>query len=193
MCRDFLPDPLDAAVVDRVIDRARRAPSAGHTQGWAWVVLEGDDRRQFWEGGGENAALVPNIARAPVLVLPVVSPAAYAARYREADKGARGWGETGAWPVPYWWVDAGAAVGYLLLAAADEGLGALFFALHGPARPLLDRLGVPDGWEVVGAIALGHPAPGWRQRRGASAARGRPPLDEVIHRGHWRPGGAGSR
>jgi hypothetical protein len=73
----------------------------------------------------------------------------------------------------------------LLLAASAEGLGALFFALHHPPGPLLAHLGVPPGWEPLGAVALGWPAPGWRARFGGSASRGRAELQSVIHRGGW--------
>jgi nitroreductase len=184
MCRDFATDAVDPAIVDRCVDRARRAPSAGHTQGWSWVVLEGADTDIFWTQG-EDRARAGGVGAAPVIVLPLVSPEAYLQRYREPDKAHTGRDRPQGWPVPYWWVDGGGAVALLLLAAVEEGLGALFFALHHPPGPLLGRLGVPAGWEPLGAVALGWPAPGWRERSVGSARRGRPALGEVIHRGGW--------
>jgi nitroreductase len=192
MCRDFSEAPLDPAIVDRLIDRARRAPSAGHTQGWAWVVLEGPAVETFWSHDEERAR-AGGVARAPVIVLPVVSQAAYLSRYAEPDKAGTGRDRPGGWPVPYWWVDGGGAVATLLLGAVAEGVGALFFALHHDPTALLERLEVPAGWQPLGAIALGWPAPGWRDRAPGSASRGRRALDEVMHRGRWSPGPAGRR
>src|SRR3546814_20224002 len=51
---------------------------------------------------------------------------------------------TGAWSVPYWWVDGGMAVDQLLLAAVEAGLGACFFGLFDPEPAVLAELGVPD-------------------------------------------------
>ena len=90
--------------------------------------------------------------------------------------------EVGAWPVPYWWVDGGAAVQNLLLSAVDEGLGALFFGLFASARAVLDDLGVPAGRRALGTVALGHPAP---DEPGRSATRPRRPATEVVHRTRW--------
>src|ERR687897_3835010 len=116
----------------------------------------------------------------------LVSPDAYVERYGESDKRATGRGAgQSAWPVPYWWVDGGMAVQTLLLAATDAGLGALFFGLFDHERSVLDRVGVPPGWRALGVVALGWPAP---DEPGRSAARPRPPLGDVVHRGGW--GGA---
>ena len=62
------------------------------------------------------------------------------------------------WPAPYWLVDASFMVMLLLLAATDEGLGALFFRLHRDPGDLLAALGVPAGKEAIGAVALGYEA-----------------------------------
>ena len=90
-----------------------RAPSAGHSQGLDLVVLTGDDVVRYWSVTLPDPAGFrwQGLLRAPVLVVPVVSPAAYADRYSEPDKAAAGLGSVEAWPVPYWWVDGGAAVG----------------------------------------------------------------------------------
>ncbi|MBN2622276.1 MAG: nitroreductase family protein, partial [Acidimicrobiales bacterium] len=120
---------------------------------------------------------------APVVVVPLVAPGAYAERYAEPDKQATGLGAgVGAWPVPYWWVDGGMAVHGLLLAAVDAGLGALFYGLFDDEAQVLGALGVPGGWRALGAVALGWPAP---DEPGRSARRPRPPVRAVIHRGGW--------
>ena len=84
--------------------------------------------------------------------------------------------------MPYWWVDAGMASEHLLLGAVAAGLGACFFGLFDHEDAVLAGLGVPDGWRVVGTVALGHPAP---DPPGLSASRPRPSVDEVLHRGRW--------
>lgn len=188
MCRDFLDRPVPPEMVDRILEGARRAPSAGHTQGWAFVVLEGHKQtRVFWDhdAGPEWLARPthPGLLRAPVIILPMANRQAYLDRYAEADKRATAAGGPSTWDVPYWLVDTAFATMVLLLGASDARLGALFFALHAEPAGLLDALGVPPGWQPLGAVALGWPAPG--QRPSASVARGPRPVDEVVHRGRW--------
>lgn len=188
MVRAFRSEPLAPAVLDRVLDAGRRAPSAGFSQGLDLVVLQGAEQTAgYWDLTLPDPAARARfrwqgLLDAPVLVIPVVDPAAYADRYAEADKAATGLGEVAAWSVPFWWVDGGAATQNVLLAAVDEGLGALLFGLFDRERAVLDALGVPAGHRAVGTIALGHPAP---DEPGRSSTRPRRPLDEVVHRAHW--------
>jgi nitroreductase len=188
MVRSFVGRPLGPGVLDRLLDVATRAPSAGFTQGWAFVVLEGPEQtEQFWRHtlpAADRATFAwPGLLRAPALVLPLSSRAAYADRYAEADKAATGLADESVWPVPYWDVDCGFATMLLLLAAVDEGLGALFFGIFRGEAALLADLGVPSTHRPIGAVALGHPD--GDDRPSASLARGRRPLDEVVHRGGW--------
>lgn len=188
MVRAFTGDPVDPSVVDGLVDLARRAPSAGHSQGWAFVVLSGsEETARYWDitlpAERRAGFRWPGLVAAPVLVVALVRPGAWVERYAEDDKAATGLGggeET--WPVPYWWVDGGMAVENLLLGAVEAGLGACFFGLFDHEAAVLAALGVPPGWRAVGTVALGHPAP---DEPGRSSTRGRRPLSEVIHRGHW--------
>ncbi|HEY6696713.1 MAG TPA: nitroreductase family protein [Acidimicrobiales bacterium] len=187
MVRAFDGRPVPPELVDRLLDLARRSPSAGNTQPWAFVVLEGAQTAELWDvtlpADRRAAFRWPGLLGAPVLVVALVSPDAYVERYREPDKRTTGLGSgASAWPVPYWWVDGGMAVQTLLLAAVDAGLGALFFGLFEHERPVLDRLGVPPGWRAPGAVALGWPG---SDQPGRSSGRGRPQLDDVVHRGGW--------
>ncbi len=175
-------------MVDRLVDLARRAPSAGRAQGWAFVVLEGDQQTsRFWSTDADPAWLAqpdhPGVLRAPVLIIPFCSPQAYVERYARPDKAAAGLHVTAAWPAPYWLIDTAFATMLLLLGAVDAGLGALFFRLHGDPGRLRNELGVPDGWEPVGVVALGWPAAG--ERVPQRPARPLRPLEEVLHRGGW--------
>jgi nitroreductase len=187
MVRAFTADPVAPAVVEGLIDLARRAPSAGNSQGLAYLVLEGRDTAAYWDVSlpePKRAAFGwPGLVDAPVLILVLVRPSAWVERYAEADKAAAGLGGSAeAWPVPYWWVDAGMASEHLLLGAVEAGLGACFFGPFGHEDGLLATLGVPDGWRLVGTVALGHPAP---DPRGLSASRPRPAIEEVLHLGRW--------
>jgi nitroreductase len=187
MCRNFLEQPLEPGVLDRALALAGHAPSAGNTQGWSFVVLEGTGTAVFWEYQADSSWLAhpshPGLLNAPAIVLPLASRAAYQERYAQPDKAAVGPGRPDQWGVPYWLVDAAFATMLLLLALAQEGLGALFFALHKPPGPLLAHLGVPQDWELLGAVAVGWPSPD--DKPASSALRARKPVTETVHRGKW--------
>jgi nitroreductase len=119
---------------------------------------------------------------ASLLVVPLACKAAYLDRYAEPDKGWTDRDEAH-WPIPYWYIDTGFAALLMLLTAVDEGLGGLFFGLPPKASTALRTVfGVPDDHEPIGVIAIGPPAPGGST---GSAWRGRRPLDQVVHHGHW--------
>ena len=185
MVRNYTGEPPDGAALERVLDAARRSPSAGNTAALDFLVLEGPAQTdRYWsvtlpEPGGFRW---PGLLRAPVLVVPLVRPEAYAERYGEPDKAATGLGDAAAWPVPYWWVDGGMAVEALLLAAVAEGLGACFFGQFGHEADVLAAFVIPPDRRALGTVALGPAAP---DEPGRSAARPRRPLAEVVHRGRW--------
>jgi len=182
MVRSFEDRPLPAGALDRVLDNARRGPSAGFAQGVAFVALEGpDETARFWDhtlppeerDGFRWAGLL----RAPALVVCLADREAYVRRYGEPDKAAA------RWPVPWWDVDCAFATMLALLTAVDAGLGALFFGIPRGEADLLAALGAPPGLRALGAIALGHPAAD--DRPSTSTARRRRPAAEVVHRGRW--------
>ncbi len=192
MTRAFDSRPVDADDLDRLVDLAARAPSAGKAQGWHLLVLEGDDTALFWD------ATLPAVRRdsfrwkkllsAPVVALPFADPKAYTERYAEPDKIQTGLGAgPEAWPVPYWTIDASMSVMTLLLAAEDSGLGALFFGVFRGERELRQVLGVPPGPVLLGALALGYASVRGPDDTdpGRSAHRRRRPPSEIIHRGRW--------
>ncbi|HUV18173.1 MAG TPA: nitroreductase family protein [Ilumatobacteraceae bacterium] len=193
MTRAFDSRPIDADVLDGLVDLSSRAPSAGKTQGWHLVVLEGTDTELFWDSTlpavKRDSFRWQHLLTAPVIALPLADSKAYVDRYAEPDKVQTGLGAgASAWPVPYWTIDTSMAVMTLLLAAEDVGLGALFFGVFRGERELRQRLGIPPGLELLGAVALGYrsaasgdPASG----PGRSAGRGRRQAQQIIHRGHW--------
>ncbi len=185
MVRTYEDRPVEREVLDRILDRARRAPSAGFSQGFAFVVLEGrDETARFWDAVAvEEDWPGEGVKRAPVLIVPLAGKHVYLDRYAQPDKGWTDRDEA-RWPVPYWTVDTAFASMLVLLAAADEGLGALFFGLDGDGHERFKHaFGVPGEWEPIGAIALGHPAPD--PVRSSAHTRPRKPLDDVVHRGGW--------
>jgi nitroreductase len=147
------------------------------------VVTDPERRRRIAELADEAEYVVagfdPWISRAPVHVAVCVSEKVYRDRYDEPDKNPDGAEQH--WPVPYWWVDAGASLMMLLLATVDEGLAAGFLGSH--AMPELEEeLGLPEHVRTVGVVTIGHPAP---DRRSGSLDRGRRPLAETVHHERW--------
>jgi nitroreductase len=185
MVRAYESRPVDAEVLDRVLDAARRAPSAGSSQPVDLLVLtSGDARERFWQLAFpvRDGYRWPTLFDAPVVVVPVVEPDAYARRYALEDKAATGLDDLDAWPVPYWWIDGGAAVQNLLIAAHGEGLGASFFGLFVNEREILDSFGVPATHRALGGITVGHAR---EEARVRSTPLPRRTLEEVTHREAW--------
>jgi nitroreductase len=188
MVRNYDPDrPVPAEVRERILAHALRAPSAGFSQGWAFLVLEeAADRERFWRAAapteGVRGRWLRDMRTAPLIVVAHSNRDIYLDRYADPDKGWTDRDEA-RWPVPYWHVDVGFASLLMLLTAVDEGLGACFFGIP-PARlaTYRDEFGVPTPWTPVGAVSVGYPAP---DLRSGSLRRGRRPVDEVVHRGNW--------
>lgn len=184
MVRAYTDELVEADALDRVLDAARRAPSAGFTQAQSFVVVTDPGQRVAVAAVcGEAEAVARGLPRwvstAPVLVVPCVRPADYDARYGEPDK-ARSRPPADR-DVPWAWVDTGQALMLLLLAAVDEGLGAGL--LDVADREGLRRvLGVPPDVVPIGVVTVGHPAP---DRTSRSLLRGRRPVTEVVHRDRW--------
>jgi nitroreductase len=186
MVRTFQDRPVDPEAVERILRTANRAPSAGFTQGISFLVLQGEEVQGFWDAafqGEEPDRWAPGLMNAPLVIVPLASKQAYLDRYAEPDKGWTDMDEA-RWSAPYWYVDGAFASMLILLAAVDEGLGALFFGIFPPKNvpALLRGFGVPTEFEPIGAIAVGHPG---EDLVASSAGRGRKPLEDVIHRGSW--------
>ncbi|HET7684512.1 MAG TPA: nitroreductase family protein [Marmoricola sp.] len=192
MVRNFADRPVDRALVDRALRNATHAPNAGFSQGWGFLVLDTpEDVRRFWsvttdaEDKADPDDWLTGMMTAPVVIVPCSSKAAYLGRYAEPDKG---WTdqEEARWPVPFWHMDTAMASLLILLTAVDEGLGACFFGV--PPEHDADvraEFGIDRAFDPIGAIALGHRVED-TGNPGSPARRRRKPLDEVVHRGHWR-------
>lgn len=190
MVRRFDPSrPVSREDIRQLLDLATRAPSAGFSQGWHFLVLdERADRERFWAAtalGRPEDAWLAGMRSAPALILPISDRAAYLRRYAEPDK-ARSTAATpighelddepatpddARWPVPYWDLDTAMASVLALLGATDRGIGSCFFGIPATAFAALhDVFGIPAGLRPIGVIALGYEA-GYLSGRGRRARR----------------------
>ena len=187
MTRRFDPTPLAPQEVLELLDLARRAPSAGYSQGVHFLALSGDALGRFWRTTGADEwfdSVQGGVLHAPVVVLPLADPDAYTSRYSEGDKAGHGLERQENWDVPFWLTDAAMATQNLLLLAQDRGLGALYFGIFRNARLALDELGVPAQVLQVGAVALGHRAPD-DEVSGSARTRTRRAAVDVVHIDRW--------
>jgi nitroreductase len=185
MIRSYLDKPVEPGALERILAAARRAPSAGHSQGqYLVVVTEAATRKAIAEFGNEAhyvaSGMSPWMSTAPVHVVVCIREDDYHDRYREPDK-LTDEGTEIDWPVPYWWVDAGAMLMLLLLAAVSEGLSAGVFGSH-RLEGLKELLGIPDDVAPVGIVTIGHAA---STATTGSAKRGRKAPEQVVRRERW--------
>lgn len=188
MVRSYDPDrPVSREAVDGLLRLAARAPSAGHTQGWHFLVLDDiTSRTAFWTAtaDGDPDPWRDRMQQAPTLVVFLSNKSAYLDRYAEADKG---WidRDEGRWPIPYWHVDTGMAAMIFLLAATDAGLAACLFGVPGPRWAELRRaFAIPDEFAPVAVISLGHPAR-VPDPRSPSLRRGRRDPRQIVSYGSF--------
>jgi nitroreductase len=181
MVRSYDPDrTIDPNLLSELLRLAVRAPSAGNTQGWQFLVLDDiTSRNLFWEttSDGDPDSWLLRMRTAPALVLCLSDKNAYLDRYAEPDKGWTDRDEN-RWPAPYWHIDTGMAAMTLLLAATDSGLGACFFGVPGDRwSAVRAAFEIPERLDIVGVVSLGYPA---ADRKSPSLKRGRRPQTEVV-------------
>ena len=162
MVRRYKDQPIDSATLGRIVDAGTRVPSAGNSRGQhITVITRQSDRTEIaqlanetqWAARGKQ----PWLSIAPVHIVLSTNEDIYRERYGEPDKRVGDHHPVDAWDVPYWWVDAGASLMALLLAATNEGLSAGF--LGGHALPGLGSyLKLDSSESVVGLITIGHAA-----------------------------------
>lgn len=195
MIRSFKDQTLPLGTADRLLKIANRAPSAGFSQGYSFLVLEGSEQEPLWEllyaasesdhaTADDGPEQVDALKRAPLVIVPLACKDIYVNRYASPDKGLDR--DENVHPVPYWYIDAGFAALLILLAVVDEGLGAVFFGIGSQAEidDFRRRYGVPPEWKPIGALAVGYPDPDTDPVPPARASD-RKPLSELVHRGRW--------
>lgn len=186
MVRNFQAKQVQKETIDRILDSGLHAPSAGFSQGWAYIVVTGRNlKKQIGELQGEFDFYAAKrshkfVSEAPVLIVACASEQIYHERYREPDK-LKEDGTEIEWPTPYWYFDIGCACMLIFLSAVNEGLAAAFTAVFRVAD-MKKLLGIPGHFHPVGVISIGYPAP---DKRSSSLKRGRRPAGEVLHYEHW--------
>jgi nitroreductase len=186
MVRNFQPRPVGLEKVNRLLEYAQHAPSAGFSQGWAYVVVTDLElRRKIGVLQGEDdyyakRRLHKFVSGAPVLIVACASEQLYRERYRESDK-LRGGGSEIEWPVPFWYFDVGCACMIIFLAAVNEGLAAAFTGVF-HTEQMRKLLGIPNKYQPVGVISIGYRD---HDVKSPSLRRGRRPAQEVVHYEHW--------
>jgi len=187
MVRHYAPELVPREVVERIVGTVRRLRAPATARGQRLLVVMRDEARAELvriasAGWGAERGLEPWLESAPVHVLVCTREDDYHERYRQEDKLVEG--EEIEWPVPFWYMDAGAAVMLILLAAIDEGLGA---GLTGVPKELAAELGaafgIPEDVTIVAHVTIGVPAPdpGWSAVTSRRTKPRRPPTESV----HW--------
>ncbi|MGI9641689.1 MAG: nitroreductase family protein [Acidimicrobiia bacterium] len=187
--RRYTPTLPDPALVDELIDSARRAPTAGFSQGIDFLVIDDpDDMAAFWRltaaPDEPMADTADSAGDPPMLVIVWSDPQRYLSRYSAEDKIEFGLDKADAWPVRFWDVDAGMAAMQLQLAAVNEGLATWFFGIAYGEAEVRERFGVPSDRMMTGVVALGYRDQA-ETPTGSGTTRKRRPLHEQLHRNGW--------
>jgi FMN reductase [NAD(P)H] len=183
--RRFEEGGVRRETIEQIARLAQRAPSAGFSQGQRLIVVTDPERRReiariCREDGYVEMGLGPWISECAAQFVPCVSEEIYHRRYREPDKVDEDGREID-WPIPYWWVDIGATMQNVMLAAVNEGLGCGFVGTDDiPA--LRAVLGLPDEFSPIGVMPVGIPLP---DVRSPSLKRGWVPFDEFARWERW--------
>ncbi len=185
--RSFTSEPVSRESLVEMLDLARRAPSAGWSQGVSFLAIDDPQKlADFWKISLPEQKRPdfpwPNLLNAPAVVLAVAEPEAYFLRYSEADKPFSS--DPKNWKIPFWLVDSAFSVQNLLLLAHSRGLGALFFGIFENEAEIKAAFQIPPQNELLGAVAIGH-TDHKTERPSKSLKRGRRDIDEVIHFNGW--------
>lgn len=189
MVRNYTGERIPQRVLERIAGTVRRAPSAGFSQGQRLLVV---DDPEILRALDENADEVPEgtepwFGSAAAHVFVLTRERDYHDRYTSPDKLDATGGTEIDWPVPYWHVDAGAALMLVLLAGIEEGLaGGVYGILVEDQPKFRELLRIPDELTIVAGITLGYPAPDpeW-SKLSSRATQRRRTIGEQVHWNAW--------
>jgi nitroreductase len=157
--RAFSGRPVEDDVLNRILDAARRAPSARNGQEWRFVVVSDKAVR---ERIATEAARQPFIGAAGILLACCAKTDGRIMRCGQA-----------AYPI-----DVAIAMDHIALAATSLGLGTCWIGSfdEGLVKQILD---IPSEVRVVQLMPLGYPVDA------DPVEKSRLRLDEIIHRERW--------
>jgi nitroreductase len=192
MVRHYEPEAIPRGTLERIVRTLRRAPSGGFSQGQRLIVVTDADTRariaqllheDDWVARGRE----PWLSVAPAHVVVCTREQDYHDRYNRPDKLALTGGVEIEWPAPFWYVDAGAAIMLLLLAAIDEGLAGGIYGVTVPEmESFKSLLGIPDEVAVVAGVTIGKGMLDPNASRASSRfTEQQRPFEEVVRWEHW--------
>ncbi|WP_344080103.1 coenzyme F420-0:L-glutamate ligase [Streptomyces crystallinus] len=178
--RAFTDDPVDPGAVRRAVEAAVTAPAPHHTTPWRFVLLESEESRtrlldamrDAWvadlrRDGKSEEFIAKRVRRgqvlrdAPYLVVPcLVMDGSHTYGDARRDAAER----------EMFVVATGAGVQNFLVTLAGERLGSAWVSSTMFCRDVVrEVLDLPDDWDPMGAVAVGHAAQAPRERAGRSA------------------------
>jgi FMN reductase [NAD(P)H] len=185
--RSYTGERVPREALERIARAARRGPNAGYSQGLRLLVIDEPEQIEALAAMQEDEGSQRWFRSAGAHILVLTREQDYHDRYNQADKLAVTGGVEVLWPVPFWHVDAGAALMLVLLAALAEGLGAGVYGVpvEEDAR-WRELLGIPDDLTIVTGVTVGHPAqdPDW-ERASSAFSQERRAHDEVVKWNRW--------
>jgi nitroreductase len=157
--RQYRPEPVSEETLRTILAAAMMAPSAGNVQPWQFIVVTDPAKLALVKDVHPYVAMAP---QAPLGILVC--------------------GDLRLEKYPGFWVqDCSAAMQNLLLAAHDQGLGAVWTGIH----PLEERVvRFREIFELPEPVVpLGFAVIGWPRKPGRRKDRYRPAR---IHRNRWQ-------
>ena len=185
--RSYTGERVPRETLEQIARAARRGPNAGYSQGLRLLVVDDPDVIEALASMQEDERSRAWFRGAAAHVFVFTREQDYHDRYNQPDKLAITGGVEVVWPVPFWHVDAGAALMLVWLAALEEGLAAAVYGVtvedDAPVRELLQ---LPDDLTIVVGVTIGHPAkdPDWDRATSAFSQRRRA-HDEVVRWNRW--------
>ncbi|MEV6048824.1 coenzyme F420-0:L-glutamate ligase [Streptomyces xanthochromogenes] len=179
--RAFTAEPVDPGAVRRAVAAAVTAPAPHHTTPWRFVLLESEESRtrlldamrDAWiadlrRDGKSEESIAKRVARgevlraAPYLVVPcLVVDGSHSYGDARRDGAER----------EMFVVAMGAGVQNFLVALAGERLGSAWVSSTMFCRDVVrEALDLPEGWDPMGAVAVGHAAEPPRERPAREAS-----------------------
>jgi nitroreductase len=185
--RSYTAERVPREVLERIARAARRGPNAGYSQGLRVLVVDDPETIEALVADDADERSRAWFASAAAHFFVLTREQDYHDRYTQPDKLAVTGGVEVVWPVPFWHVDAGAAMMLVMLAALEEGLGAGVYGVTvDDDRRVRELLGIPDDLTIVVGLTVGHPSedPDWDRASSAFSQRRRS-HEDVVRWNRW--------